>query len=136
MPGWYIDAVLEKCGSDGISESGMFRYLPKLAGCVYFCLGAINSRAQTQSHQDFVCSLGAEKHIVSIVSLGQSDRRRRAACRVDYTKNGKTKTLWSSATGLAYCAKRATGLVTKLVEAHYSCRVETVEQTDDTEAPR
>jgi hypothetical protein len=120
----------------GISQRGMFRHLPKLVCCLCYCLLTLNSEAQSQSHQDFICSLGAMTRIVSIVSRGSSDRQRRTACRVDYTKNGATKTLWSSETGLAYCAKRATALVTKLVEAHYSCRLETVEQTGDTEAPR
>jgi len=113
-----------------------FRYLPKLAGCLCFGLVTVNSKAQSQSHQDFVCSSGSVKRIVSIISLGPSDRQPRGTCRVDYTKDGATKTMWSSATGFAYCAKQATGLVTKLVEAHYSCRLETVEQTDDAEAPR
>ena len=113
-----------------------FRYLPKLAGCLCFGLVTVNSKAQSPSHQDFVCSSGSVKRIVSIISLGPSDRQPRGACRVDYTKDGATNTLWSSATGLAYCAKQATSLVTRLVEAHYSCRLETVEKTDDAEAPR
>ena len=112
------------------------RYLPRLAGCLCFGLVTVNGKAQSQSHQDFVCSSGLGKRIVSIISVGPSAGQPRGVCRVDYTKGGTTKTLWSSATGLAYCAKRATRLVTKLVEAHYSCRLETVEQTDDAEAPR
>jgi hypothetical protein len=112
------------------------RYLPRLAVCLGCSLVAVNAQAQSQSHQDFVCSSGSGKRIVSIISLGPSARQPRGACRVDYTKNGAAKTLWSSATGLAYCAKQATRLVTKLGEAHYSCRLETVGQTDDAEAPR
>jgi hypothetical protein len=113
-----------------------FRYLLKFAGCLCFGLFTVNSKAQSQSHQDFVCSSGAVKRIVSIISLGSSDRQPRGSCRVDYTEDGATRTLWSSTTGFAYCTKQATGLVTKLVEAHFSCRLETVEQTGDAAAPR
>jgi hypothetical protein len=110
-------------------------YLSRLAGCLCFAL-VTNGKAQSQSHQDFVCSSGSGNRIVSIVSLAPSAGHPRGACRVDYTRGGVTRTLWSSATGHAYCAKQATRLVTKLVEAHYSCRLETAEQTDDAEAPR
>lgn len=114
----------------------MFRCVPRLVGC--FCMGlvSVSSPAQSTTHQDFICtSDGAMKRVVSIVSFPASGRQPRGACRVDYTKGGATKTVWSSVTGHAYCAKRATILVTKLVEAHYSCRPETAEQSDDAEVP-
>jgi hypothetical protein len=50
---------------------------------------------------------------------------------VDYTKDGATKEMWSSATGHAYCTKQATKLVTKLTEAHYECRLQTPQQPSD-----
>jgi hypothetical protein len=111
-------------------------YLPKLAACLCFGLVTANSEAQSQSHQDFICSQGPSKRIVSIISFSPSDRKPRGACRVDYIKNGVTRTIWSSETDLSYCAKQATQLVTTLVEAHYSCHLETVDQTDEAEAPR
>ncbi|MDP8986573.1 MAG: hypothetical protein M3N97_16330 [Pseudomonadota bacterium] len=49
---------------------------------------------------------------------------------MDYTKDGTTRTLWSSETGHAYCAKQATALVTQFAEARYTCHPETVEQAD------
>jgi hypothetical protein len=111
-------------------------YLPRLVACLCFGLVTANSKAQSRSHQDFICSQGPSKRIVSIISFGPSDRQPRGACRVDYTKDGVTRTIWSSETGPSYCAKQATGLVTQLVEAHYSCHLETVDQTDDAEATR
>jgi hypothetical protein len=119
------------------SRSSMtFRYLPRLAGCLCIGLITVNSQAQSESHQDFICSSGSMKRIVSIITFGPSDKQPRGACRVDYTKDGATRTVWSSGTGHAYCAKQATVLVTKLAEAHYLCRPETAEQPDEAEAPR
>jgi hypothetical protein len=112
------------------------RYLLRLAGCLCIGLVAANSQAQSQFHQDFICSSGSNTRIVSIVNIDPSDKQPRGACRVTYTKGGVTQTVWSSGTGHAYCAKHATVLVTKLVEAHYSCHPETVDQPDDAEAPR
>lgn len=111
------------------------RYLATLAGSLCIAFFTVTIKAQSQSHQDFVCYSGSAKRIVRIISFVHSGRQPRGACRVDYSKDGTTKTLWSSATGLAYCAKRATSLVTRLAEAHYACRLETLGQTDDAEAP-
>jgi hypothetical protein len=86
------------------------------------------SHADSQSRQDFSCSMGSMKRVVSIITLSRSDRQPRGICRVDYMKDGATKTVWSSATSRAYCVKQATALVTKLVESHYSCSLQTVEQ--------
>lgn len=98
-----------------------------------FCLGlaAANGEAQSQFRQDFICSSGASTRTVSLISVGSSDRRQRGACRVDYTKDGITRTVYSSGTSHAYCAKQVTVLVTKLAEAHYACHAETREQPDD-----
>ena len=68
--------------------------------------------------------------IVRIINVAASAARPRGACRVDYTKDGATRTLWSSETGHAYCAKQATALVTKFTEARYTCHPETIEQSD------
>jgi hypothetical protein len=88
------------------------------------------SRADSQSRQDFSCSLGGMKRVVSIVTVDPSDKQPRGSCRVDYMKEGTAKTVWSSVTSHAYCVKQATALVTKLAESHYSCSLQTVEQTD------
>ncbi len=72
--------------------------------------------------------MGASKRILSIVTISPSDKQPRGSCRVDYTKDGATKTVFSSVTSHEYCVKHATALVTKLVESHYSCSLQTVEQ--------
>jgi hypothetical protein len=105
----------------------MFRHSPQLLGGLLIGL-FMSSQAQSQSRQDFSCTLGSMKRIVSIVTFAPSDRQPRGACRVDYTKEGVTKELFSSGTGHAYCTKQATVLVTKLGEAHYSCRLQTPDE--------
>jgi len=72
--------------------------------------------------------MGPMRRVVSIITLSPSDSQPRGSCRVDYMKDGATKTVWSSATSHAYCVRQATALVTKLVESHYSCSLQTVEQ--------
>jgi hypothetical protein len=54
-----------------------------------------------------------------------SDTRELGGCRVDYTKNGQTKTVWTSQKDYAYCVAKAISLVTKLVEGNFSCKPET-----------
>jgi hypothetical protein len=49
---------------------------------------------------------------------------------VEYSKDGVSKTLWSSSTGQAYCLRKATAFVTKLAEAHYSCSLATKEPAE------
>jgi hypothetical protein len=85
--------------------------------------------AQGQSNEEFVCAYGSDKRIVSVVKTDAA--REPNACRVDYTRNGRTTTLWSSKTGYAYCVAKAASLVTKLSEDHYSCKPQSVEAPDD-----
>ena len=68
--------------------------------------------------------------MVSVVTVAPSDGQSRGSCRVDYTKDRVTKTLWSSSTGHAYCLKKATAFVTKLAESHYSCSLKTKESAE------
>ena len=80
--------------------------------------------AQTQSHEEFVCTSGSDRRVVSIVKADAT--REPKSCRVDYARNGKTTTVWSSKTGYAYCVTKAASLVTKLAETHYSCKPQSV----------
>lgn len=85
--------------------------------------------AQAQSHEEFICTFGAEKRMVSVVKTDAA--RELKSCRVDYTRNGRTTTLWTSKTGYAYCVAKAASLVTKLAEGHYSCTPRSVGATDE-----
>ena len=87
------------------------------------------ARVQAQSTEEFICTLGADHRIVSVVKTDTA--REPQACRVDYTRNGSTTTLWSSKNGYVYCVAKATSLVTKLAEANYSCKPQSVNAPDD-----
>ena len=76
-----------------------------------------------------MCTFGSDKRMVSVVKTDAA--REPKSCRVDYTRNGRTTTLWSSKTGYAYCVARAASLVTKLAEDHYSCKPRSVGAPDD-----
>jgi hypothetical protein len=84
---------------------------------------------QAQSNEEFICTFGSDSRTVSVVKTDAV--REPKACRVDYTRNGRTTTLWSSKTGYAYCVAKAAALVTKLAEGHYSCKPQSVEAPDD-----
>jgi hypothetical protein len=100
-----------------------------------FCAGLAGASAQTQieSHQKFVCTSGPVKRVVTI--FHDSGKGESGGCRVDYTKDGETKTVWTSRKDYAYCVAKAVTLVTKLSEGNFSCKPETVEQPDEIEAP-
>jgi hypothetical protein len=86
--------------------------------------------AEPPSRQDFSCSQGSVTRFVSVVTIPPSPGHAHGSCRVEYTKEHVSKTLWSSSTGHAYCLKRATAFVTKLAEAHYSCSLKTKEPSE------
>jgi hypothetical protein len=98
--------------------------------------GARSAQAQMQPHQEFICTSGPVKRVVSIVKRNaSSDTREFGGCRVDYTKGGDTRTVWTSQGDYAYCVAKALSLVTKLVEGNFSCKPETSGQTDESDAP-
>jgi hypothetical protein len=89
-----------------------------------------------EAHEEFVCTSGQDTRLVSLYSRPASKVNRvPGACRVDYTRAGKTTTLWSSTTDNAYCTSKALSLVTKLVQGNYSCKPEAVGQAEGTEPP-
>ena len=101
-----------------------------------FCLataGANSAHAQMQSREEFVCTSGSVKRVVAIFNGSSIDSKR--GCRVDYTRNGATKTMWTSQTDYAYCVAKAVSLVTKLSEGNFSCKPESIERSDAVEPP-
>ena len=99
-----------------------------------FCLvtaGASSAQTQMESQEKFVCTSGPVKRVVTIVN--GNGKRESGGCRVDYTKDGETKTVWTSKNDYAYCVAKAVSLVTKLAEGNFSCKPETVEQPDEIE---
>jgi hypothetical protein len=95
--------------------------------CVGFA-GASGGQTPMESHEEFVCTSGSVRKIVGIYNHTalNGERSSRGACRVDYTKDGKTRTLWSSSSDHAYCTSKALSLVTKLIQGNYTCKPESV----------
>jgi hypothetical protein len=89
--------------------------------------GAGTASGQPAPHEQFICTFGSEQRLVSIYRGASGDDAASSACRVDYTKQGATKTLWTSNKDYAYCVAKAVALVTTLTDGHYSCKPETVE---------
>jgi hypothetical protein len=94
-----------------------------------FLIFVITPIAQAQSSEEFICTFGSDNRMVSVVKTDEA--RAPKACRVDYTRNGRTTTVWSSKTGYAYCVAKAASLVTKLAEGHFSCKPQSVGTPDD-----
>ena len=92
------------------------------------------SEAQPEQRERFVCNFGANQRFIDIYRRGTSAPRG-GACRVDYTKNGVTKRVWSASGDYAYCVKRALALVTSLTKGNFSCRPETTESRDPPPPP-
>ena len=78
----------------------------------------------------FVCTFGGTQRLIDIYRLGAG-----GGCRVDYTRNGDTKQLWSAHGDYAYCVKKAVGLVTRLSKGHFSCRPRTAEAGVESSTP-
>jgi hypothetical protein len=94
------------------------------------CGGVIgNGRAAPQAAEQFTCIRGASTRLISIYRA--DDGADLGRCRVDYTKDGSTKTLWSANRKYPYCVKQALRLVTRLSSSNYSCTPSTVVPPDD-----
>jgi hypothetical protein len=104
-----------------------------------FCLATVSASsalAQMESQEEFVCTSGPVKRVVTIFNGNAANGKRESGgCRVDYTKDGATKTVWTSKNDYAYCVAKALSLVTKLVEGNFSCKPESVERPDKIEPP-
>jgi hypothetical protein len=112
----------------------MHRHITGIVGIL--CVAAANpSSGQTamEAHERFLCTFGSSQRLVSIFIRPTGAKQDAAACRVDYTKDGKTETLWVSQSDRAFCTAKAIGLVTKLGEGNYSCKPEAVVKPEESE---
>jgi hypothetical protein len=125
-------ASLENEGQDKTRFRESFMMITNRVRLVWmFCLvaAAASVQAQIEPHQKFVCSSGPVKRVVTI--FHGNGQRESGGCRVDYTKDGETKTVWTSRNDYAYCVAKAVSLVTKLTEGNFSCKPETADQPDE-----
>jgi hypothetical protein len=97
----------------------------RVVACILLITAASQALADAAGEQ-FKCTSGASTRLVSIYRT--ADEGDLGSCRVEYTKDGATRTLWSASRGYAYCVKRAVELVTKLTQDNYSCAPSTVDQ--------
>jgi hypothetical protein len=99
--------------------------------CIACLAGDASRSAQPQVAERFTCTAGASTRLISIYRDG--DERNSGRCRVDYSKSGSTKVVWSATADYASCVKEAVALVTKLSKSNYSCTPSTVEPSDAAE---
>ena len=106
-----------------------------LVGLVFWGMAAACQAQPTgESHEEIICKSGGSKRVVRIyVRPPSKGGREPGSCHVDYTRDGKTTTLWTSRTNHAFCTAKALSLVTRLVEDKYTCKPEAQEQPDEAE---
>jgi hypothetical protein len=103
-----------------------------LYSAVLICIMSLsvigNGRAGPQAAEQFTCTSASSTRLISIYRA--DDDAGLGRCRVDYTKDRSTKTVWSANGDYAYCVKQALRLVTRLSSSNYSCTPSTVEPPD------
>jgi hypothetical protein len=126
-----------RCAFRRRPHGAAYREVAALGACLA-CVGLLiaplarSAPPAQPPHQDFTCTFGTEKRVISVYNDDTANGGgKHGSCRVDYTKGGTTKTLWSSSSDRAYCAQKATSLVTKLAQGRFSCRAATLEQPDE-----
>ena len=76
------------------------------------------------AQEQFICSLpGASDRLIGIYRAPSGSQR----CRVDYTRDGKTHSLWSAGHDYAYCVRKALEIVGLLEQVRFKCSPQTRE---------
>ena len=83
------------------------------------------SRASRDVAQEqFICGLpGTSDRRIGIYRPPGGAQR----CRVDYTRDGKTRSLWSAGHDYAFCVRKALEIVGLLEQAKFKCSPQTRE---------
>jgi hypothetical protein len=79
------------------------------------------------AQEQFICRLpGASDRLVGIYRpLGGPQ-----SCRVDYTRDGKTRSLWSSGRDYKFCVRKALEIVGLLEGVNFKCSPHSAQATD------
>jgi hypothetical protein len=104
---------------------------------VILCLAAAGvARAEDDwaaTRESFICKSSTEvreiKTYNSVSPAGASAAAR--SCRVDYIKNGSTKTIWSSRTNGSFCDGKASQLAARLEASNFSCSALHLQRSDE-----
>jgi hypothetical protein len=82
------------------------------------------STASAPAQEQFVCRLaGFSDRLIGVYRAPQGTPR----CRVDYTRDGKTRSLWKAGHQYAYCVRKAVEIVDLLEKVHFKCTPQTQE---------
>ena len=85
---------------------------------------ATAEKEATVAQELFICSLpGASDRLIGIYRAADGAQR----CRVDYTREGKTRSLWSAGHDYAFCVRKALEIVGLLEQARFKCSPQTRE---------
>lgn len=69
------------------------------------------------AQEQFICHLpGASDRRIGIYRADGAQR-----CRVDYTRDGRTRSLWSSGHQYQFCVRKALEIVKLLESVHFTC---------------
>jgi hypothetical protein len=81
-------------------------------------------KGTTAVQEQFICRLpGTPDRLIGIYRAPDGPQR----CRVDYTREGKTRSLWSAGHDYAYCVRKAVEIVGLLEQARFKCSPQTRE---------
>lgn len=72
----------------------------------------------------FICRSSTEvREIKTYVSNApRTASKEDLSCRVDYVKDGRTQTVWTSHTNRSFCDSKASDLAAKLEQSNFSCK--------------
>jgi len=77
------------------------------------------------AQEQFTCRLpGSGDRRIGIYRPGGSQR-----CRVDYTRDGRTRSLWSSGHDYQFCVRKALDIVGLLESVNFKCSPQAVHPT-------
>jgi hypothetical protein len=100
------------------------------AGCAMLAALSIcqaqppSSASREVAQEQFICSLpGTSDRRIGIYRPPGGPQR----CRVDYTRDGKTRSLWSAGHDYAFCVRKALEIVGLLEQASFKCSPQTRE---------
>jgi hypothetical protein len=102
-----------------------------MAACAALGIAAAQAKTPTTAgkgaavaQEQFICSLpGAPDRLIGIYRAPDSLPR----CRVDYTRDGKTRSLGSAGHDYAYCVRKALEIVGLLEQVRFKCIPQTRE---------
>jgi hypothetical protein len=106
----------------GIARAIGIAVLASLGRGVAIAEGSWPEVSDPSGHEQFVCVSSSNRRLISIYRI---DDHRARGCRVDYTRDGKTRTLWSAVHDYPYCVRKALTLVGKLSKEKFNCTPQT-----------